>query len=227
VLGTKLTLGGGELATFRGDLRHAGLIGEGRVGYRINAGFYQSESFTTSRTGIGDWAEEYTAATDDQSTLPPASGIELVPLDGQSKATPFGVPGTATGEPDDLRNVYGTARFDYYANDGSVFTVDGGASRVENEVFVTGIGRVQVKKGTKPWARAAWAADRFNLEAWRPRFSTSRVKPTTTSWKIGVAWSSERRSGTTTLIPRVLSWPSATTTGATRPTRRMAKSSSR
>ncbi len=46
VLGTKVSLGGGELATFRGDLRHAGILGEGRVGYRVNAGFYQSESFT-------------------------------------------------------------------------------------------------------------------------------------------------------------------------------------
>ena len=163
VLGTKLTLGGGELATFRGDLRHAGLIGEGRVGYRVNAGFYQSESFTQSRTGIGDWADEYTSATDDTSILPDPTAIEVMPLDGQTIA---GLGQTATGEADDLRNIYGSARFDYYANDGSVFSIDGGATRVENEVFVTGIGRVQVKKGTKPWARAAWAAERFNLSAW-------------------------------------------------------------
>ncbi|NNG17761.1 MAG: TonB-dependent receptor, partial [Gemmatimonadales bacterium] len=163
VLGTKLTLGGGELATFRGDLRHAGMIGEGRVGYRINAGFYQSESFTRSRTGIGDWEEEYSGATDDTSILPDPTAIEVMPLDGQTTA---GLGQPATGEADDLRNIYGSARFDYYANDGSVFSVDGGATRVENEVFVTGIGRVQVKKGTKPWARAAWAADRFNLSAW-------------------------------------------------------------
>jgi len=163
VLGTKLTLGGGELATFRGDLRHAGLIGEGRFGYRVNAGFYQSENFTKSRTGLGDWEGEYAKATDDTSSLPPASAVEVVPLDGQSTA---GLGQTATGEPDDLRNMYGSARLDYYANDGSVFSIDGGATRVENEVFVTGIGRVQVKKGTKPWARASWAAERFNLSAW-------------------------------------------------------------
>jgi iron complex outermembrane receptor protein len=163
IVGTKLTLGGGELATFRGDLRHAGLIGEGRVGYRVNAGFYQSESFTRSRTGVGDWAAEYTGAASDPGDLPDPAAIEVVPLDGQTTA---GLGQTATGEADDLRNIYGSARFDYYANDGSVFSVDGGATRVENEVFVTGIGRVQVKKGTKPWARAAWAAERFNLSAW-------------------------------------------------------------
>jgi len=163
VLGTKVTLGGGELATFRGDLRHAGIIGEGRVGYRVNAGFYQSESFTKSRTGVGDWESEYEKATDDSSLLPSASAIEVVPLDGQTTA---GLGQPATGEPDDLRNIYGSARLDYYADNGSVVSVDGGATRVENEVFVTGIGRVQVKKGTKPWARVAWAAERFNLSAW-------------------------------------------------------------
>ena len=37
VIGTKLTLGGGELETFRGDLRQAGVFGGDRFGYRFNA----------------------------------------------------------------------------------------------------------------------------------------------------------------------------------------------
>ncbi len=162
ILGTKVSLGGGELSSFRADLRHAGLIGEGQVGYRINAGFYQSDTFTRSRTGLGDWRDEYAEAADGAPLPDSLATPELVPLSGQTSS-----PGvSASGDPDDLRNIYGSARFDYYANDGSVFSIDGGATRVENEVFVTGIGRVQVQKGTKPWVRAAWAADRFNLSAW-------------------------------------------------------------
>ena len=49
---------------------------------------------------------------------------------------------------------------------------EGGAARVQNEVFVTGIGRVQVVEAIKPYARAALAADRYNLFAfWNSRTS--------------------------------------------------------
>ena len=50
--------------------------------------------------------------------------------------------------------------------------MDGGASQVQNEIFVTGIGRVQVTKAIKPYARVAMAADRYNLFAyWNSRTS--------------------------------------------------------
>ncbi len=53
-----------------------------------------------------------------------------------------------------------------------MLSVDGGAAQVENEIFVTGIGRVQVSKAIKPYARAAWAADRFNVFGfWNSRTS--------------------------------------------------------
>ncbi|HYC32969.1 MAG TPA: TonB-dependent receptor, partial [Gemmatimonadales bacterium] len=53
-----------------------------------------------------------------------------------------------------------------------VLSVDGGAAQVQNEIFVTGIGRVQVRKAIKPYVRAAWAADRFNVFGfWNSRTS--------------------------------------------------------
>jgi outer membrane receptor protein involved in Fe transport len=53
-----------------------------------------------------------------------------------------------------------------------VLSVDGGAARVENEIFVTGIGRVQVHEAIKPYARAALAADRYNIFGyWNSRTS--------------------------------------------------------
>jgi outer membrane receptor protein involved in Fe transport len=57
-------------------------------------------------------------------------------------------------------------------NNGSVLSADGGAAQVENEVFVTGIGRVQVLKAMKPYARVALAHDRYNIFGfWNSRTS--------------------------------------------------------
>ncbi len=159
--GTKLTLAGGELSTLKGDLRHGGVTPDGHFGYKFNVGYYRSQTWTKSRTaGDGlDWQREYADASD---SLAPAI-IEAAPLAGQSLDP---VTRAATGDPDALQNIYGSGRFDYYADDGSVFSVEGGATHVENETFVTGIGRVQVNRAVRPWARAEWAAPRFNVMAW-------------------------------------------------------------
>jgi outer membrane receptor protein involved in Fe transport len=164
VVGTKLTVAGGELSTSRGDLRHAGLLSEGRLGYRVNVGYSRSDTWTRSRTDStgSDFIAEYAAATD-QTVNRPAPGFEVRPLNGQTRRP---VSGAAAGERDPLETVYGSARLDWYADNGSVATIDGGAAQVQNEVLVTGIGRVQISKAIRPWARLAWAARNYNLMAW-------------------------------------------------------------
>ena len=161
VVGTKVTLAGGELGTMRGDLRHAGTSSDGRLGYRFNFGYNRSDSWTRSRTAVdgSDTAAEYARATSDPVSL----GVELIPLSGQTRDATTGI---ASGDRDDLQNVYGGSRFDYYLDNGSVFTAEGGAAQVENEVFVTGIGRVQVTKALKPWARASWNSSDYSLMGW-------------------------------------------------------------
>jgi len=47
-----------------------------------------------------------------------------------------------------------------------VTTAEGGIAQVQNELFVTGIGRVQVTKAIRPWARLAWAHPNYNVMAW-------------------------------------------------------------
>ena len=164
--GTKLTLAGGELETMRADLRHAGVLGDGRIGYRANFGYNQSESWTLSRTAPTDLRDEYEPATDE---VVPVVTPEAVALAGQ---TIDPVTREALGEAEKLRNIYGSGRVDVYANNGGVVTFEGGAARVENEVLVTGIGRVQVIEAMKPYARVNWAQDRFNLMAyWNGRTS--------------------------------------------------------
>jgi outer membrane receptor protein involved in Fe transport len=161
VVGTKLSLGGGELSSFRGDLRYAGILGHGQFGYKVTGGYSTNDTWSRSRTARDslDLAREYAPASD--SAAP--KGIERAALNGQ---TVDPVTGVATGDRNPLANTYGTARFDYYANNGAVGTAEGGASQVENEIFVTGIGRVQVVKATRPWARVQWAHENYNLMAW-------------------------------------------------------------
>ena len=162
VAGTKVTLAGGELSSLRADVRQAGVVSGGRLGYRLNVGYNRSDTWTRSRTArdSSDFRAEYAEGT--EAPITPVAP-EVRPLNGQDT-----VPTTraAIGERDDLMNRYGTARIDYYADNGAVGTVEGGAAQVENEVFITGIGRVQVSKTLKPWARVAWAAPRYNVMAW-------------------------------------------------------------
>lgn len=167
VQGSKLTLAGGELETFRVDGRHASLFGDGRFGIRLTGGYNRSDTYSRSRTLANGTSlqQEYEDATDE----PVGPVREAIPLFGQT-ADP--VTGEVSGERDPLRNIYGSGRFDYYLDNGSVLTVDGGAARVENEIFVTGIGRVQVDEAIKPYARAALAAERYNIFGyWNSRTS--------------------------------------------------------
>jgi iron complex outermembrane receptor protein len=167
VLGSKLTMAGGELETFRVDGRHAGLAADGRIGFRVNGGYNRSDTYSRSRTLRNGTSlqEEYEEATDEPVPLT----VEALPLHGES-ADP--VTGAVSGERDPLSNVYGSGRLDYYLDNGSVLSVDGGAAKVENEIFVTGIGRVQVHEAIKPYARAALAADRYNVFGyWHSRTS--------------------------------------------------------
>src|SRR3954463_14192435 len=167
IAGTKLTIGGGELETIRGDLRQAGVFGGDRLGYRFNLGGSKRDTYSRSRT-LNDGTslqKEYADATDE----PVGLTREATPLTGQ---TVDPVTGEPLGDRAGLKNVYASGRLDYYLTNGSVLSADGGASQVENEVFVTGIGRVQVLKTVKPYARAAFATNHTNVFGfWNSRTS--------------------------------------------------------
>ena len=166
-IGTKVSVAGGELETVRGDLRHASVLAGDRFGIRVNAGYNRSDTYSRTRTRLDGTSlqREYADATDE----PVGLVREVRPLDGQSVDL---TTGDALGDRDPLVNGYGSARMDYYLDNGSVLSVDGGASQVENEIFVTGIGRVQITKAIKPYARVAMAADRYNIFAyWNSRTS--------------------------------------------------------
>jgi len=162
VVGTKLTLGGGELGTVQADLRQAGVWRDGRLGYRVNLGYTRSDDWTRSRTAKdgSDWRQEYAPAT---ATPPTSPGPEHVALIGQ---TTDPATGQALGTPDPLVTVYGSARVDYYAATHSMVTLEGGMAQEENPVFMAGTGRTQARRLLRPWARLAWDAGASGVSAW-------------------------------------------------------------
>jgi len=167
VVGTKLTLGGGELGTARADLRHAGVSLNGRLGVRVNLGYTRSDDRTRSRTAKdgSDWKEEYAPTA---ATPPRSPGPERVALNGQ---TTDAATGRALGTPDPLVTVYGSARVDYYAANRSIVTLEAGAAQEENPVFTIGSGRNQARRLVRPWARLAWDAGGSGVSAWYSGFS--------------------------------------------------------
>jgi outer membrane receptor protein involved in Fe transport len=183
VAGTKVSVGGGELSTLRADIRHAGIGGGGRWGYRLNGGYNQSDSWSRSRTSADrmDLKREYGPVVDDSVAHPIPLARELRALNGQTADL---ATGAITGEADPVKNMYGSARLDYYANSGSVLTAETGIAQVQNEIFVTGIGRVQVSKALRPYARLGWASQTFNVMAYwngrrtqEPQFSLASGAP--------------------------------------------------
>ena len=160
-LGSMLTLGGGELGTFRGEGRHAGLTRDGRIGYEVSAGFVRSDSWHRSRTRAdgSDLRTEYAQATED--SVPAV--IETLPIPSQTldPTTRAGI-----GEIDPQVSGYGSLRVDYYGDEGSTATVEGGYQRVTDVVFVAGAGRSHFQEGIRPWGRFAWEGDAFKASAW-------------------------------------------------------------
>jgi outer membrane receptor for ferrienterochelin and colicins len=136
ISGTRLALSAGEMNTFKGDIRNAGAARN--WSYKINIGGYQGESFSRSRVGQNFEYPGLSVLND-----------ELVAPD-----------------PSPVRTIYGAARLDYEFNDGGIATVEGGLAQVENEVIVTGIGRVQVRKANRPWGRINYNGHGFNILGW-------------------------------------------------------------
>ncbi len=66
---------------------------------------------------------------------------------------------------DDVSSTYFSGRVDYTMGS-DVLTGEGGFSEVQNEVLITGIGRVQVGKAHKPWGRLNYSTPNINVMLW-------------------------------------------------------------
>jgi iron complex outermembrane receptor protein len=65
-----------------------------------------------------------------------------------------------------LKRTYGSARLDYQFAAGSIITAEGGITVVENDVIVTGIGRLNILKGVRPWGQLNYSSEHLYISAW-------------------------------------------------------------
>ncbi|HEX9657313.1 MAG TPA: TonB-dependent receptor [Bacteroidota bacterium] len=137
IVGGKVTVAGGERSTFRTDIRYAGASPD--FSYKINVGRFQGQSWGSSRL---QFPYEYEGFN-------PFLNTEVVPIDSRN-----------------VSSTYGSGRADYLFENGSKSLVEGGITKVEREILVTGIGRVQVPKAIKPWARVNFSSEKFSVQVW-------------------------------------------------------------
>jgi outer membrane receptor for ferrienterochelin and colicins len=159
--GSRITAAIGELETRRVDVRHAGVFGNERFGYKLGLGYSSSDTWSRSRTAIDslDIVREYDPVTDSVVL----KSRETRPLVGQGVQPGTGI---AIGDRSPISTAYASTRFDYYAPSGALGTIEGGFIDLRNETMVTGLGRVQVAGAQRPWGRAAWSSQRFNFLSW-------------------------------------------------------------
>lgn len=164
VQGSKLSFSTGELGTLRADFRQAGVLNE-NWSYKGNIGRVQSDTWSRSRT-----------ATDKVNGKFEYPGLEIDP-NGRPTAE------LRKLDPGDVTATYFSGRFDYTHED-QVASLEGGFTQVQNELFVTGIGRVQVTKAHKPWGRVNFSTPNLNVMLWgqgrnsvEPQFSLASGAP--------------------------------------------------
>jgi outer membrane receptor for ferrienterochelin and colicins len=134
--GTKLTLAGGERDYLRTDVRYAAT--RGIWSYKMNLGRSQGKSWSVDRKDLHFEYPGFTILNNEEASLLPGPVV----------------------------STYGSLRIDREMPGGAVATVEGGATQVENEVFVTGIGRVQVPRALKPWGRVNYSNGNLYAQAW-------------------------------------------------------------
>jgi len=143
ITGGKVTIAGGEKNTGRTDIRYAGF--SDAWSYKVNVGRFQGDTWSVSRTVWNDGQIGVFEYSGFNSVL----NLEVVEVNRGKVAS-----------------TYGSGRLDYVSADGPTGTIEGGLTQVENEILVTGIGRVQVPKAVKPWGRASYSTENLFVQAW-------------------------------------------------------------
>lgn len=167
--GGQVRITGGDLSTINGDLRWAGSLG-GDWYLKILGGARSHGDFTVSRNGKAEYSVP----------CPPGVTGDCLPQERVAL------------DPEDDDSIYfGSARVDkYFGDNRSLLTLEGGTASIEGPVFQTGIGRVQLVDSSRPWARANFSTDHWNVLG----YYTGRDAPEQTALSAGtnLALDSER-----------------------------------
>ncbi|MGB9696092.1 MAG: TonB-dependent receptor [Ignavibacteria bacterium] len=132
VLGTRISLLGGDYKTYRIDVRNAGVI-TNRFSYKITLGRSSSLNLAHRRDSVKYL--EY-----------PGLIIEARPIYDEER---------------NVFSNYGTVRIDYDFKQNNKLRVEGGYSNNGNEAFVFGLGRTLVKNTERPYFMFSFSNDNF------------------------------------------------------------------
>lgn len=152
VVGTKVSLLGGDYNTYRADVRHAGIIDD--FSYRVNVGTMGSRNLNRDRKA--------TSTDPTQRALDSARIVN----DGYSWLWPNGI--EQNGITDDQRNsfsYYGSARLDYQINSTSHLESEFGYTQFGNEFMMAGAGRIHVPETSKKFGRLKYVSEKFQAFA--------------------------------------------------------------
>lgn len=146
--GGRLRLAPGERSTLNADFRWAGSLGSDWH-LKVLGASRSTDGFSVSRRETVEYSAPCDAGAD------PPIITNCLPLDS---------PAADYEQVVDIRS--GGVRLDRYLGNGSLFTVEGGTAEYEGTVFVSAVGRGQIRKVKRPWARAGYSAERWNLFAY-------------------------------------------------------------
>lgn len=159
VLGTRLSVTGGEYETFRINGRHAMAVDD-NITFKINAGYStQRQSWVQSRQQVGG-SLEYPGLAFDLPDL--AAGPAGTYRSGMSNRI-LNIDSLINAHKNAF-NYFGTARFDYNLSDNERVLAEIGYSSYGNEYFVNQTGRILIPEVEKPFARLAYNSERFNVQ---------------------------------------------------------------
>ncbi len=157
VLGTRVSVTGGDYNTLRADARHAGKITDDLL-FKVNVGgSSQRQSWIGSRDLSGGGSLEYTGLLQDvKGNRPGVGNIQNIDsMINQHKTA---------------QSIFGTARLDYTLNENATILAEIGYSRYKNEYFVNQTGRILIPDVEKPFARVAYNSKNWNIQAhWSKR----------------------------------------------------------
>jgi iron complex outermembrane receptor protein len=146
--GGQIRLAPGERNSMNVDFRWAGGLGKDWY-MKALAGYRTSDGFSVSRAE----SVEYSVPCDPGADPPLIRNC--IPLDS---------PDAEFDDNIDIRT--GGLRFDKYLPNGNLFTIEGGTTEYNGSVFISGVGRGQIRDVQRPWGRANFSAKHWNLLAY-------------------------------------------------------------
>lgn len=154
VLGTRVSVTGGEFETFRADARHAMEITD-NLAVKFNIGYSrQRQAWVQSRdtsASINKGSLEYRGlAPDVRGNRTGIGNIQNID--------------SLINEHDIASNMFATVRADYELNSTDKIVAELGYSRYKNEYFVNQTGRILIPDVEKPFVRLAYNSPRFNVQ---------------------------------------------------------------